>query len=584
MGKTALLQRFQEMAQDEEPFAKKFQIMNIDWLDERKKMPGLQVARDHIDAELVFRAIHNEAIRRKWGRQFSSFNKALKDRGLVEKRVAEVMTAAAHEDELAMLHRAGVPAIAKIVRWRAPYIGEAGEALVESLLSVGVQVAAEQLTHVNNRLRIHLQAHLKPNHFDYFLNPNEQLAHQLARGISNVAKSRRLIIFLDAYEVVDRVDIWLRSVIREAGPRIMWVISGRNNLVQSRQFGDEYFKGYADDWSRHLLPITMWPLSVNDITAYFEMQGENLSKGDIEALSRVTRGRPLAIYETAAVIQAGTPLEQVLSDLKSVNGSDQIMRRMTERYLQHVVQEEDQRAIYALVLADGDVLALKKMLQPEGKKRYNLDKVLRRLERNYGTVLADQAEILAEPAEFIREYLKGEVRRTSPLVQDLIEKGIEANQQQLTKIEKDLTLIEERCQEDNWVNVAVNLAKNLLWSDEREAWLWILPCYLEGLAYNQNLALALLSILSEWYDQLSEGGRTIYNGLILLQNKQVSIEDEEEILKTLDSMIERGWLNGKDARAGQEERTAILNLRRGQLHFRLNRYVQALDAYLLVET
>ena len=583
MGKTALLRRFQDIVQNDDQFSNRFQMMSVDWADERKKSPGLQVARDHIDAELVFRALHNEAIRRKWGRQFSAYNKAIKERQAVDKKVAEVITAANQDEELAVLRRAGVPAIAKIVRWRAPYIGEAGEELVESLLSVGVQVAAEQLTHLNSRLQMHLQAHLKPNHFDYFLNPDEQLAHQLARGISNVAKSKRLIVFLDSYEIVDRTDIWIRSVIREAGPRVMWVISGRNSLVESRQFGDEYFKGYADDWPRNLLPISMWPLSQTDIGDYFEMKGEPLKTAEVEALSRVTRGRPLAIYEAAAVIRSGTPLDQVLNDLSSVNGSDQIMRRMTERYLQHVVREEDRRALYALVLANGDIDALKVMLKPPNKKRINLNQLLRRLERDYGTVLADQAEVLAEPANFILEYLKGEVRRKSAEVQDLVASGIQANWEMLEKVERDLDLIEERCNEDNWVNAAVNLARNLLWQEERQAWQWILPRYLEGMIYNDNLALALLSVLKAWADQLSDGGRAIFESLLLLENKLLTIEDEQEILETLNQMAERGWLNGDSQDSGNGERQALLNLWSGEIALKQQRYEEARNRLIQVE-
>ena len=183
MGKTSLKRRFQDIVQKESPFSNKFKVLTLDWADERKKMPGLQVARDHIEAQIVFRAVHNEAIRRKWGRQFLAYNKAIKAAHEVDKQVAEVLAASSNEDEIAILRRAGVPAIARIVRWRAPFIGETGEQIIESLLGVGIQVAAERLTHLNNRLHVYLQANLKPNHFDYFLNPNEQLANQLARGL-----------------------------------------------------------------------------------------------------------------------------------------------------------------------------------------------------------------------------------------------------------------------------------------------------------------------------------------------------------------------------------------------------------------
>lgn len=583
MGKTSLKRRFQDIVQSEAPFTNRFKVLTIDWADERKKNPGLQVARDHIEAALVFRAIHNEAIRRKWGRQFAAYNRAIKQAHEVDKQVAEVLAASTHEDEVAILRRAGVPAIARIVRWRAPFIGEAGEQIVESLLGVGIQVASEQLTSLNNRLKIYLQANLKPNHFDYFLNPNEQLAHQLARGLTNVAKSKRLIIFLDSYEIVDRNDIWLRSVIREAGPRVMWVICGRNDLVRSRQFGDEFFKGYADDWSRHLTQFGMWPLSVNDISEYFEMQGRPLDKEEVNSLSMVTRGRPLAVHEAAAVISAGESLEEVLNDMMKVSGNDQIMRSMTESYLKHAVADDDRKSIYALVLARGDVDTLRTMLQPAGEKRFNLEKLLQRLERDYSTVTADHARLHDEHAEFIHEYLKNQIHRTSSMVQDLIEKAIKALREKLIKIEIDLDLFEECCREDNWVQAVVSLTQYLLWKDEREAFLFALPRFVEGMAYNQKLCQALLRSWREWYDQLSPGGREIFNGLSVLDNKFVSTDEEAHLLETLKRMEERGWLNGEAEAAGRRERQAIGHLLNGKLSFKQKQYDLARQDFVKVE-
>ncbi|MEM8858741.1 MAG: tetratricopeptide repeat protein, partial [Chloroflexota bacterium] len=583
MGKTSLKRRFQDIVQKESPFSGKFKVLTIDWADERKKMPGLQVARDHIEAQVVFRAIHNEAIRRKWGRQFLAYNKAIKQAHEVDKQVAEVLAASSNEDEIAILRRAGVPAIARIVRWRAPFIGEAGEQIIESLLGVGIQIASEQLTHLNNRLHVYLQANLKPNHFDYFLNPNEQLAHQLARGLENVAKSKRLVVFVDSYEIIDRNDIWIRSVIREAGPRVLWVICGRNELVHSRQFGDEFFKGYADDWPRHLTSFNMWPLSVADISEYFSMQGRELNKEEVNSLSMVTRGRPLAVHEAAAVISAGESLEEVLSDMMKVSGNDKIMRSMTDSYLKHVVADEDRKAIYALVLARGDVDTLRAMLTPEGQKRFNLEKLLQRLERDYSTVMADHARLHDEHSEFVHEYLKNEVHRSSSIVQELVGKAVTFLREKLIKIETDLELLEERCREDNWVQAVVHLTQYLLWIDERDTFMLALPRFVEGLAYNKKLCQAILRSLEEWYDQLSPGGREIFNGLNVFENKFISIEEEGYLLDTLSRMEERGWLNGEKEAGGRKERQAIKDLRSGNHAFKQKQYGLARERFAKVE-
>ncbi|MCB0028427.1 MAG: ATP-binding protein, partial [Anaerolineales bacterium] len=54
IGKTTLAKRFRDIALQEAPFKDKVQMLWIDWEDERKKFPELQVGREQIQAEDVF--------------------------------------------------------------------------------------------------------------------------------------------------------------------------------------------------------------------------------------------------------------------------------------------------------------------------------------------------------------------------------------------------------------------------------------------------------------------------------------------------------------------------------------------------
>ncbi|MFQ5421629.1 MAG: hypothetical protein ACE5EY_14850, partial [Anaerolineae bacterium] len=308
IGKTTLAGRFDGISAEERPFAGQFQSLWVDWEDERKKNPGLQVGRESVTAEALFKGIYDAAIRQKWGRRFTGYRKAIQKSTQAEKKIAEVLTGEDSWDELAVIRNVSVSVLAKIVRSKMPYIGDTGQQLVQTFLDAGVEIGLDQATRLRAGLETYLRARLKPNEFDHFLNPNEQLAFALARGLKSVASKKRLILFLDSYEVVDRADIWLRAVIQVAGPRVIWVIAGRNDLVRSRQFGAEYFKGYADDRPSRLLAIRMRPLAVAHIRTYFEMQGHSLGDEELEAVSRVTRGIPLAVQEVADMLAAGAPL------------------------------------------------------------------------------------------------------------------------------------------------------------------------------------------------------------------------------------------------------------------------------------
>ncbi|MCA9988656.1 MAG: ATP-binding protein, partial [Anaerolineales bacterium] len=368
IGKTTLAKRFRDIALQEAPFKDKVQMLWIDWEDERKKFPELQVGREQIQAEDVFDVIRAAAVRNRWGRQFVAYTKALKQTAEAKQQVAEMLTTGDKSDELALVHHLSVAAIAKIVRAKVPIIGDTGEQLIQAFVDAGLSVGVEKAAQLRSGIETLLRAHLEPNHFSHFLNPNEQLGDALARGIGRVGGKKPLLVVLDSYEIVDRTDIWIREVIRSAGPNVIWVISGRNDLLQSRRFGNEYFKGYADDSPRRVLGYDMLPLAVQDIKSYFTAVAPEraIKDAEVDAISRATRGIPLAIQESMALWQTGATLDAIVGEMHDSMPGSQIVSKMTDRYLQHVVVDEDKYTLYALALAGGDVDILRAMLKPEG--------------------------------------------------------------------------------------------------------------------------------------------------------------------------------------------------------------------------
>ena len=67
IGKTTLAKRFRDIALEDSDYKDKFQLLWLDWEDERKKFPDLQVGREQIQAEDVFEVIRAAAVRKKWG-------------------------------------------------------------------------------------------------------------------------------------------------------------------------------------------------------------------------------------------------------------------------------------------------------------------------------------------------------------------------------------------------------------------------------------------------------------------------------------------------------------------------------------
>ena len=481
MGKTTLAKRFRDIAQNEQPFESAFQMLWIDWEVERMHTTRLRVGREHISPEVVFDILHEKAIQAGWGREFEVYQRAVTTRAEAEKKAAAALEPSGERDEFAEVRHASASTIAKILRVALP-IGETGEKAAQTFLDAGIKVGAERAAQLRAALETRLRTRLDPEQFNLFLNPNEQLARALAQGLKRVAARKPLLVFLDTYEIVDRADLWLREVMRAAGPRIVWIISGRDDLARSRQLGGEYFRGYAEEFPRRLIARDLLQLAQQDIREIFADTAPErpLDAQAIEALSRATRGIPLAIDQAAEMWKKGVALADIIGDIDEATPRGEIVQKMTARYFLHA-PEADKPLLYALALARGDIEILRAMLsEAEGAptqhtdgsptRLYDLDALLHRLERDYASVHAERARLYDDPAFFLREYLKAGLRRVGDSrVRAFLQRAVETLRARLEKIQADLPRLEDRCESEDWTKAALDLCDYLFWLDEREA-------------------------------------------------------------------------------------------------------------------
>ena len=89
IGKTTLARRFRDIVASE--YRDQFQILWIDWEDERRRTPRLQVGREHIGAEEVFDTLYAVAVRCGWGEAFASYKIVLDARAEAERKAAEAL-------------------------------------------------------------------------------------------------------------------------------------------------------------------------------------------------------------------------------------------------------------------------------------------------------------------------------------------------------------------------------------------------------------------------------------------------------------------------------------------------------------
>lgn len=493
------------------------------------------------------------------------------------------MSVAGERDSLGELRGLGAGALAKLARQSFPIIGETGEKAAKVLSESGIKVAEDQARNVINALNTRLRARLKPEQFAMFLNPHEQLARALADGLKKLTESgfvlsgKPLIITFDTYEIVDRADVWTRVMMRHAGPSVLWIVCGRNNLRDSRAFGSEYFRGYREEWSHRLLDCNMPQLALDDVRTWFASEAPKhpLNEAEAEAISRVTRGIPLAIREAAEMRQRGLSVEQIVGDINDATPTREIVTRMTERYLLHAINDEDdRRALYALALAQGDRERLRAMLRPGDGQTFDMDARLRDLERDYASVHLDENRLHEAPALFFRERMKRS--RDEDWALALNRCAVETLRARLRKLEAGLPRLEDRCDDEDWTRTAVALTDHLFWLDETEAWGWFALRFVESLAYGAGLCKGLLDIARDWEEELSRGGqkrlRLFTKGAVFRSDP----EDQATMLDELDRLAKLGWMKESEEDDHATERQAILDWQWVESFYRRERYADAL--------
>ncbi|HYN88000.1 MAG TPA: tetratricopeptide repeat protein, partial [Ardenticatenaceae bacterium] len=390
-----------------------------------------------------------------------------------------------------------------------------------------------------------------------------------------VARQGPILLTLDTYEIVDHVDLWVRLVIRRAGPRVVWVLAGRNNLADSRKYGAGYFTGYRAEFPGERLRV--FPLSefsVADIAEYFQhrVPGRPLAESEAEAIHEATLGIPLAVKEAAAIwARPETVLRDITGDESPSRDRRKVVEQVTARFLLHCFDDPGERSrLYALALAyraDADLVAA--MLETE-----ELERDLSELERRHSFVFVRDMTLHDAVKSFIREYLLADVRRTSREVRTAHERAVAHLRARLQDREARLLTLEARVADEHWTADTTALVHHAFWLSEEQGLAILLPAQVAGLAYDDSFSRALLDAAEPLRPTLSNAGRRRLEVLRTRRPWSPNLEHEAAFLAELKTS-QRDW--PKDG--CEEERQVILALKRGQLLFRQERKSEALRQY-----
>jgi tetratricopeptide (TPR) repeat protein len=505
IGKSSLLRHYRDIAlrDSQNPGMSRTLIStSVDWEFDVTGKRGLfnLLQGQEIDAFAYFKLLCNQlaiALKNKPIKEFRKYHEAVKVVEKARKEASEVLGNMQRDERYAKLRNISVDVLTLLSIVVPPPINKVLENdKVKEAASEGMEIAAELLTQVKHKLQERLGSRL-----DDLLDPALRLGQALGRDLYEFARDSPLLIFFDTYEEVDEGDQLLRIVMGAAGPRVGWVIAGRDNLwagVGQRERWMDIEYGYKDIvLSDRGLPVNLdasdaGAFTLSIIHQYFillrskvqqELLLPEVTEEGANRIWNVTQGVPLAVKIAAGLYLETASLDTITED---VQGKREIVDQMVRRYLLHTrADQAEQAKLYGLALLRraNQPAAIAAALGLTTQADYRSE--LSRLNRRYSFIFTEKVEpsLHEDVRHFLRLWLLE--HRTHPEIMAVNERLKEAHVTSLQKLEenRNYSTLKERLQDDEWVGVYLDLTEQQFWLDPVEGVRYILPFLITASLY-----------------------------------------------------------------------------------------------------
>ena len=577
MGKTILGRRFCELTGEEFPDC--FQVLRLDWEEEKDNYPSLNVGHESIRPESVLETIYHLMVSEGHKGAFNEYRQVEKTLKEIENKVDKALQAPQGNSPLARIGKMALGLL--LAKLQMDY-------KVEELLGVKDSKKTEELTNLVADESINALAGLMKKHLDLkerriFAKPHQQLAEALGHGLQAISAQKPLVLLLDTYEIVDRLecDRVLRMVIKAAGRRVVWAIAGRANLADSYRLSQDYFRGYRDEFSENLYVYPMSEFSREQVSEYFAHPEINVPLSDeaAESVKQFSLGIPFVVQQIAAMRQQGIELATILSapsaDRDDESPREAVVRATSDRFLRYCLDEHDKKAVYAMaMMRRPDNELLKAMLGVT-----DLEPEMRSLKARHSFVLLEGKGIrLHDKLEsFLQDYLRSGLAGQSPMVRELSERAVAYLEPRLGEWTQEFTDTAEYFESDRIANGLLDLVQFKFWQDVEVGWRYAVPLFVESWQYNRDWQKQLLRVIEAF--QVRFDGDSKKRLQIFAKDLgyySFDPDSRKDLLDELEKLAKRGWLDGDQ----KTECILILSLQRGRLLYELERYSECLRIYL----
>lgn len=584
-GKSKMLRRLRDIAASETPFDSEIQTVLADWQVEQFRHVELVAPPRFIQPEVILNRLYRMGRDAGWGHHFSDFQTTIRETNAVERKVADWWEQATWSQEMGALRILEGPEMASLIR-RGPAPGSALELPLPSVSNELATGDSEALQAVSEQVRLWLtdRLGLETVEEQLFFNPSHSMAHALGLGFAKVARSKPLVILMDNYEAISAIDRWMHSVVRAAGSRVIWVIAAETD----GGLDEEAYSNIA----QRLVQVDLPSFSQAEVAEYLRSRSPDrlLTRMDAETILGATRGYPLALEQCADLWASGVPLDDITAGLSEIDSQEEVLETLSQRLLAFCHDPSDREALLLMALQRRPHEELQIEVMRPDSSAFDYDQRLERLQIRYFSVRDSGGAIIHNLiGSNLRAYLTRHRLRISDEVKALTTTTTEVIDKAREKLESGFARLEDRLGSDEWRQIMVDHVHWLFWHNEFNAWRQFNRDFVDALGYDLGMAATLIKVVDRAAPLLSRDGRQRYrimrDGLNMragggaLDDLEVRFRAETAMLEELDRWLTR--YGGKDF--FNSERRAILDLLRGELRCRQQKYEEAFDLYLRAE-
>ena len=321
------------------------------------------------------------------------------------------------------------------------------------------------------------------------------------------ASAQTLVLAIDTYELADQHDDWLREMLLQAGDHVLTLIGGRNDLAQR----DGFQRRFADDLRTYVQTFDLGRETLNrsDIRQFLHLMLEREpTEAETDEVERISRGVPLAVQLLTSELSANRNLNAYHTLQTQTLNRNEVIRTVTRRFLSYISEQQDDHSelgeqrqrqrlqIQALALPYRSDEALMCALWDVNER--DVVQVNRELRATHSFVFAGERAYTMH--DLVREFVRADVWHEQPAgwlqLCARMERATTLLQQSLARWDAEPP--EVRFDDPDWRAAVLNLLNLLLWRKEhRAARDVLLNTWIAARYYNQAMATELEKLIQE---------------------------------------------------------------------------------------